>query len=277
MSWAWLNGETVPEGEARIAATDEGLLFARGVFETFRARAGRPVYRLDGHLRRMKDSAAVIGVPPPPTIAQIPDAVAALLDRSGLDDARVRVTLTAGPPGGAPALLVQARAVSGYPESLYESGAAAVIVRTRRNETSPLCGVKSLNYLDNVLAREEAGKAGATEALLLNTQGRVAEGSAFNVFAVKDGRVTTPPLSEGALPGITRAAVLDLAADEGIAAEEAPLALDDVHGADELFITNAVAGVLPVTSLDGATVGDGAPGRIARALLSRYRREAGWG
>lgn len=274
MSWVYFDGAAVRESDARIAATDRGLLFARGVFETFRAERDRPVFRLGRHIARMKAGAAALGITSAPERADVERAVEALLDRCGLQEARVRATLTAGPEDGAPSLLVQARPLTDYPEALYETGAAAVVAKLRRNETSPLCRVKSLNYLDNLLAREEARRAGAVEALLLNTQGRLAEGSASNVFLVRDGVLVTPPLDDGALPGVTREAVLDLARAEGIPAEEAPVEPDALTRATEAFITNAVAGVLPVTSVDGAAVGGGTPGEVTRRLRAALRRAA---
>jgi branched-subunit amino acid aminotransferase/4-amino-4-deoxychorismate lyase len=167
-------------------------------------------------------------------------------------------------------LLIQARPVTGYPAQLYMEGASAVIAATRRNETSPLAHIKSLNYLDNLLAREAARSAGAHEALLLNTRDLLADGSASNVFVVRAGELLTPPVEDGALPGITRAAVLDLAQAAGISAREVSLTEDDLRSAEEAFLTNAVGGVVPLVSVEGQPVGTGAPGELTRSVAALY-------
>jgi branched-subunit amino acid aminotransferase/4-amino-4-deoxychorismate lyase len=153
---------------------------------------------------------------------------------------------------------------------MYEEGASAMVAEIRRNETSPLSRVKSLNYLDNVLARETAQRDGAYDALLLNTTGLLAEASAANVFVVREGALVTPPLQDGPLPGITREAVLEIASEAGIPPTETSVALRDLQTADEAFLTNAVAGVMPLVTVDGAPIADGLPGATTRRLRSLY-------
>ena len=273
MSWAYQDGAFVPASEAKVGADDAGLLHGRGVFETFRAGRGR-VYLLERHWSRLRAGAAVLGIDVPVSLAELEAAVRELSERCRLDDARVRVTLTAGAPGGRPSLLVQARPASDYPEELYQRGLAAVIARARRNELSPLSRVKTLSCLDNVLAREEARRAGADEALFLNTRGLLAEGSATNVFLVREGELLTPPVEDGALPGVTRGALLDLAGGAGLAARDVSLTLEELHGAGEALLTNAVLGVAPLAQVDGRPVADGKPGPNARRLRELYQAAA---
>ena len=273
MTWVYLDGAFVPAAEARVAATDAGLLYGRGLFETFRARRG-VAYRLECHLRRLQDGAQVIGIPMPEQLARLPEIVRELAERCELGDARMRLTVTAGPEGGRPAMLLQARPATDYPAQVYERGITAVVVSVRRNESSPLARVKSLNHLDNLLAKEEARRAGADEALLLNTRGLLAEASTSNVFLVREGKVLTPPVADGALPGITRGAVLEVAEEAGVSAREASLTMDDLRRADEAFLTNAVAGVLPLVSVDGQNVGTGMPGEITVRLGQLYTTAA---
>lgn len=263
MTYLWLNGVLLPEEEARIAPADRGLLLGDGLFETLRVAAGRPL-RLDRHLARLRAGAAVLGLPVPLDDAGLAAAMAALLERRGLTDASLRLTLTRGPgPRGllppaepTPTLLITAAPL---PPPLPP--ARVVVARdTRRNEHSPLARIKSLSYLDGVLARQEAARRGADDALLLNTAGRLAEASAANLFLVLDGALVTPPVSEGALPGVMRAAVLD-----AVAVVERPVAADELSRADEVFLTSSL-GVRPVVAVDGTPVGDGRPGGRTMAV-----------
>ena len=151
---------------------------------------------------------------------------------------------------------------------------SAAVAPVRRNETSPLSRIKSLNYLGNRLAREEVRRSGLDEALFLNTRGLLAEGSATNIFMVRRGQLLTPPVEDGALPGVTRGAVLDLAAVAGIPVCEASLAMDDLRGAEEAFLTNAVGGVMPLVSVDGLNLGSGRPGGVALRLRELYEKAA---
>lgn len=262
MSVVYLDGRFVPAGEARVPAAAAGVLFGRGVYETFRARDGA-VFLLDRHIARLRDGCAVLGIEPPAAAAELPQIVRDLAARCALPDARVRVTLAAGMPGAPPSLLIQAREATDYPESLYERGMSAVLAAVRRNETSPLSRIKSLNCLDSIMSREQAIATGADTALLLNTQGRLAEASTANVFVVKDGAVLTPPVAEGALPGVTRSFVLE-------EASEAALALDDVLSSDEAFLTGAVMGVMPLVRVDARPVANGRPGPVTAAVRQRY-------
>ena len=253
----WLNGIIVPEHEARIAPDDRGLLLGDGLFETLRVSGGRPL-RLDRHLARLRAGAEILGLPVPLDDAEFAAAMAALLARRGLSEASLRLTLTRGPaPRGllppaepTPTMLLTAAPL---PPPLPPAH-VVVAQRTRRNEHSPLSRIKSLSYLDGVLARQEAARRGADDALLLNTAGRVAEASAANLFLLLDGTLVTPPVAEGALPGVLRAAVLD-----AFPVAERPVTVEDLHRAEEAFLTSSL-GVRPVIAIDGRPVGNGRPG-----------------
>jgi len=273
MEWVFLNGRFVERGEAAVPALDRGLLYGYGLFETMRSYNGR-VFRLDAHYRRLSEGAVALGIPLALTLDDLRAAVETLLERNSLPGARIRLTVTAGPVpddgGASPSILLVARPLSGYPPDLYQRGMAAVTSATRRNEASPLSRVKSLNYLDNLLAREEAQRKGADEAILLNTRGLVAEGSASNVFLVGSEGLSTPGIDSGALPGITRAAVIELAREAGIACAEGEVEAATLAGAAEAFLTNSIMGVMPLTRLDGRPIGGGRPSPTTRAISRLY-------
>ncbi len=273
MTWAYQDGGFVPADGAHVAADDAGLLHGRGLFETFRARQGR-VYLLERHIGRLRAGAAALDIEAPAELDRLPTTVQELAERCELPDARMRLTLTAGRQAGRPSLVLHARPATDYPSDAYTSGVTAAIATTRRNETSPLARIKSLNYLDNLLVREEARRAGADDALLLNTRSSLAESATANLFIVGGGDVLTPPVEDGALPGVTRSAVLELANAAGIRAGEATLTIDDLQRADEAFLTNAVAGMLPLVAVDRRNVGAGEPGEITRRLRARYEEAA---
>ncbi len=278
----WLNGELRPSGEPVFQALDRGLLYGDGLFETLRAYRGQ-VFRLEAHLARLKRGAEVLRLASgaaaggrDAVVDQARYAVQAVLRANELQDAYVRITLTRGVGGlpyeldqaDRPTLLVTARPFHGYPEELYHRGMTAQLAQIRRNDTSPLANVKSLNYLDNALARARARARGFDEALLLNTRGRVAEASASNVFVVQAGRIVTPPVTEGILPGITRQVVLDLCE-----ARQEPLDVPAFLTAEEAFLTNSLMEVMPLVSLDGRPLGAGRPGPTTAEIAQRYRAQ----
>ena len=257
----WLNGRLVDAGV--IDATDRGFTLGDGLFETVRVRAGAPVF-FDRHLARLRDGARVLDIPVPAADAALAEAVAALLAAEGLADGHVRVTLTRGPaPRGVlpPASPNPTLLVTAGPVPAAAPARLVVAEVTRRNEMSPLSRIKSLNYLDNILARQEAARRAAEDAVLLNTAGRVAETTIANLFAVIDGVLVTPPVAEGALPGIMRGLIV-----ERIGAVERPIAPSELHHADALFLSNSL-GLRPVAALDGrACGGNNLVPRIAEAL-----------
>lgn len=269
----WHEGRVTAAAEARVAAGDRGLLYGDGVFETLRAYEGEP-FRLAGHVERLLAGAAALRIAPPCTAEELAEAVRETLRAGGLREAYVRITLTRG-VGGAPGelrasgpatLLIHARPYAGYDPGLYERGMRAMLARARRNETSPLARLKSLNYLDNCLARAEAAEEGFDEALFINTQGRVVEATAANLFVVRGGQVLTPPVSDGILPGITRAAVMELVP----VSEESP-GPAELRAAQEAFLTNSLMEIMPLVAIGDRPIGDGRPGPMTRDAHERYR------
>ncbi len=242
-----------------------------------RSYGGR-VFRLEEHYRRLCEGATVLAIGVALSLDGVAGAVRAVLERNNLTDAYLRLTLTAGamPAGRASGALEDtmvtlfAGPLSDYPDALYRRGMAVVTSAVRRNETSPLSRVKSLNYLDNLLAREDARGRDAEEAILLNTRGFVAEGSASNVFLVREDRLITPSIESGALAGITRQAVLELATSAGLEAVESEVEGPAFWDASEVFLTNSVMEVMPLTRLDGRPVGSGRPGPVTERLRRLY-------
>ena len=281
MPWIFLNGELVEESRAAVPALDRGLLYGYGLFETMRSYRGH-VFRLEEHYLRLCRGAALLDLNVPVTLPGLREAITALLQRNNLSDAYVRLTITAGPPpghgeathDGQEQVLLQVRQLTDYPKEMYQRGMAAVISPVRRNETSLLCRVKSLNYLDNLLARNQAQRQQAEEAILLNSHGLVAEGSASNVFLIKDSALITPSIASGALPGITRKVVLELAAETGLKTREAGVEPAALLEASEAFLTNSLMELMPLTRLDGQPIGSGRPGIVTQRLHRLYRKLA---
>lgn len=273
-----VNGEWLNGSEAFISAADRALLFGYGLFETVRVRRGRPLC-LPRHLARLRRSAPVLGLALPWSAEELGALITGAVTRQALTEGSVRLTVTAGPgpvsaSGGGPAgLMISVRVGEPYPPELYERGFRAVWASGRRNHRSSLCRVKSLNFLDNLLARREAEERGCDEALLLNADGDLAEGAVTNVFFVQGDRLCTPHLGSGALPGVARGVVLDLVDVEkglGLTPAEGRYAPADLLAADEAFLTNALLGVMPLVEIDGRPVGTGRPGSVTLRLRQAY-------
>ncbi len=274
----WLNGRILPAAEATLSVFDHGLLYGDGVFEGIRFYARRP-FRLKAHLERLYLSARAIALTVPYEMAALTAAVAATVAAAPEEDGYLRLVVTRGvgplgiDPRGCrePALFILADRLRMVPEAARAQGARVIIAATRRLPPDGLDPrIKSLNYLNHILARMEANHAGADEAILLNGAGRVAEGTADNVFIVKGGRLLTPPPVEGALAGITREVVLELAVEAGIPAAEMPLAPYDLYTADECFLTGTGAELIPVAEVDGRRMAR-CPGPVFETLLARFR------
>jgi branched-chain amino acid aminotransferase len=276
----YLDGKFVDEADAKVSVFDHGLLYGDGVFEGIRLYSGN-VFRLDEHLERFENSAKAILLDLPLKRAEWSHAVCETCRVNGLTDGYIRLVITrgVGDLGLAPWLcakpcyFVIASKISLYPPEYYENGLAIVTVPTRRIGQGALpATVKSLNYLNNILAKIEAKQAGALEAIMLNEQGYVAEATADNVFIARKGEVLTPPASQGALKGVTRGAIIDVARDLGIPVREENLIRYDLWCADECFLTGSGAEVIPVVKLDGRTIGTGRPGPVTRKLLMEFRK-----
>lgn len=277
--WVYLNDKFVPQEEAVVSVFDHGFLYGDGVYETLRAYRGR-VFQLAEHLARLERSASRIQLHLPVSLERLTDLVRESLSRNQLQEAYLRITVSrgAGEIGldpalcKSPTLVIIAKPFQPYPESLYADGVSVIVAKTRRNLPEALPPqVKSLNFLNNILAKMEAKAAGAHEALMLNHQGELTEGTTSNMFVVQRGRVRTPAVECGILNGITRGLVLQLASELGIPSEETRLTVDDLLRADECFLTNTTQEVLPVTRVNGTMIGNGRPGEITRRLHASFR------
>jgi branched-chain amino acid aminotransferase len=279
----YIDGRLYRPEEACISVFDHGLLYGDGVFEGIRVY-DRRIFRLDAHLERLEASARAIRLAIPLARPALADAVRETVRASGRRDGYLRLVVTRGDgPLGldpltcrAPRVIIIVAEVALYPPELYRDGIRVITAATRQVAAASVDPrIKSLNYLKNVLARLEAHDAGAAEALMLNPEGFVAECTADNVFAVRGERLLTPPATDGALDGITAAAVRELAAADGLVCEERRLARYDLFVADECFLTGTGAELIPVVALDGRTIGDGRPGPITRRLATALQQLAG--
>lgn len=275
----YLDGRLVDESEAKISVFDHGLLYGDGVFEGIRLYGGN-LFRLNEHLERLERSAKAILLKLPLGREELVRAVADTCRANGLKDAYIRLVVTrgAGDLGLSPWLCAKptvfciASGISLYPPEFYENGLSIVTVPTRRIGAAALPPtVKSLNYLNNILAKIEARQFGAQEAVMLNDLGHVAECTADNIFAVHKGGILTPAAVHGALEGITRGAVIDIARDLGVPFAEADLTRYDFWCADECFLTGTGAEIVPVVKLDGREIGDGRPGPVTRRVAEAFR------
>jgi branched-chain amino acid aminotransferase len=277
--WIYLNDRFVPDNEAVVSVYDHGFLYGDGIYETLRAYHGR-VLHLSEHLRRLERSAARLQLHLPRTAERLAELIREALQRNRLDEAYVRITVSRGPGEigldptlcKTPTLVILARAFRPYPERLYADGVSMVIARTRRNLPEALPPqVKSLNFLNNILAKMEANAAGVYEAVMLNHAGELTEATTSNLFLVRQGCLYTPALDCGILDGITRGMVLQLARESGIPSEETHMPVELLYMADECFLTNTTQELMPVTRVDGRMVGDGKPGPITRGLHASFR------
>jgi branched-chain amino acid aminotransferase len=259
---------------------DHGLLYGDGVFEGIRSYNGL-IFKLREHVERLFASARVLALTIPLTRAQVIAAVRQTMRANRLKDAYIRLVVTRGVGDlgldprkcTRPTIFIITDRIVLYPEAFYRQGLSLVTVPTRRNIPEALSPqVKSLNYLNNILAKIEAINMGAEEALMLNHQGEVAECTGDNLFIVKDGALLTPPNHVGALRGITAGCVVDLARKRRIAVREAVMTRYDLFTADEAFLTGTAAEVIPVVRLDGRTIGDGRPGRVTQRLMADFRK-----
>jgi branched-chain amino acid aminotransferase len=274
----YLDGRFVPEEEARVSVFDHGLLYGDGVFEGIRAYNGK-IFRLDEHLARLYDSAKAIDLAIPLTKAEMTEVIKETLRQNSLRDAYIRPIVTRGKGDlgldplkcAKPTVIVIAVTWGAMYGDLYEKGLRAICVSVRRTppESMPP-NVKSLNYLNNILAKIEANHRGVDEAIFFDTRGHVSEGSGDNIFVVKDGVIITPPTLNN-LRGITRMVVLEIAASMGITLLERDLGYFDLYTADEVFVTGTAAEVAPIREIDGRVIGNGKPGPITRQLMAAFR------
>src|SRR5262245_38318090 len=279
--WVYLNGQMVEADQANISAFDAGFTHATGLFETFRAYAGK-VFRLDDHLQRMNSSALALQIP---AIADelnrhnISDSISDLLTANNLQDARLRLVATPGPiprpgeeePKIQPTLLLTAAPLQTHPPELYRHGMRACICPFRISPTDPQAGHKTLCYFPRLLAMRDAQQKKCHESLWFTTGNMLSEGSVCNVFIFHDGKLMTPPLDTPVLPGIVRKAVIELASTLNIAVKESPIDIEKLLSATEVFFTGSIMEIMPVTSIEKHVVGSGAPGSTCQLLMQKLK------
>jgi len=275
-----INGTLVDKADATVSVFDHGLLYGDGVFEGIRVYGGK-VFLHQQHIDRLYESARAIRLEIPVSPAKMVQDVEAIVAANGINDGYIRLVVTrgAGTLGldirrtSDPQVVIIADTITLYPEEYYENGLAIITASTLRNHSGALSPrIKSLNYLNNILAKIEGTDAGCEEALMLNHKGEVAECTGDKVFLVKHGVLRTPPPEAGILEGITRNAVIALAKQDGLRVEQVPLVRHDLYTADECFLTGTAAEVIPVVSLDGRAIGDGKPGAATRQLRSLFQK-----
>ncbi len=276
----YLNGQLVQKEQAVVSVFDHGFLYGDGIFEGIRIYDG-VIFRLDEHLLRLYESAKSILLTIPLAFEEMAEAVIDTVRANGLRDGYIRLVVSRGPgdlgldPRSCPRanVVIIADTIQLFPQELYEQGLRIVTVATRRNSPAALNPqIKSLNYLNSVLVKIEAANAGVLEALTLNAEGYVCEGSGDNVFIVKRGVVYTPPIYLGALDGITRRAIMELCAQLSIPLMETPFTRHDVYVADECFLTGTAAELIPVVEVDARVIGDGNPGPMTKLLLEAFHK-----
>lgn len=275
----YIDGTFYPEAEAKISVFDHGLLYGDGIFEGIRFYNGR-VFKFEEHLTRLWESANAICLKIPLSREEMAEAVLESVRQNELRDGYIRLVVTRGvgnlglSPDRCPraSVIIIAASIALYPEELYQRGLDVITCATRRTSPAALSpAVKSLNYLNNILAKIEATQAGAGEGLMLNEQGCVAECTGDNIFILKRGAIITPPISAGALRGITREAVFEIAKEFGISVSEPEVTRYDIYTADECFLTGTAAEIIPMVKLDTRPIGDGKPGPLTARFIARFR------
>lgn len=278
----YIDGEFLPKAEAKVSVFDHGLLYGDGVFEGIRSYNGR-VFKLDEHLERLYDSAKSIMLQIPMPIETMKERVLETLRLNHLTEAYIRLVVTRGVGDlgldpdkcPTPSIIIIADKIALYPPKFYEEGLEIVTVSIRRNYAEAINPrIKSLNYLNNILAKIEGKQAGAEEVLMLNAEGYVVECSGDNIFWIKNEVLVTPPVHMGILEGVTRNSVIDLAREAGMRVEERVFTRHDLYIADEIFLTGTAAEVIPVVKVDQRVIGDGQPGKVTQKLIAAFRQFA---
>jgi branched-chain amino acid aminotransferase len=272
----YLNGALVPRSQARISPFDLGFLYGYGLFETMRAYSGL-IFRLGIHMERLRRSAALIGLPL--EALDLGKACYDTLKANNLADGRIRLTVSIGegeatpnpPKHPRPTALVIAASYTPPSAKTYQKGYKAVVSLIHQNSQSPLSRLKTVNYLNQLLARREAKEKGADEAILLNESGLLCEGSTNNIFLVSKGNLTTPDEESGCLPGITRQVVIELAKELGLKVAEREVRLEELLNADEAFLTSSLIELMPLTEVNGKPIGESKRGKVTERLMSAYK------
>lgn len=277
----YLNGKLVPEEKALVSVFDHGFLYGDGIYETMRAYRGI-VFLIDEHIKRLFRSGNLIRLKIPQSEEEIKKSIYRTLEKNNLKDAYIRLSISRGPGEigldpelcKEPTFVIITKRFNEYPEELYRKGVTVSIVNTRRNAPEALNPkIKSLNFLNNILAKIEAKEAGTYEAIMLNYRGYLTEGTITNIFFVKRGSIFTPSIEAGILDGITRDLIIRVAERNGKNVKEGLYTPEDLYSADEAFITNTTLEILPVIKIDKNVIGKGIPGSVTKDLHRRYREE----
>lgn len=279
MSKIWVNGKFYDAEKAKISIFDRGFMYGDGIFETMRSYAGR-IFRLDGHLDRLMKSLNIIKIKPPCSKKYLKDAIYKSLSVNRLSGAYIKVTVTRGEGRFGishkdvfvPNIVIVAKDFEGYPDWMFDRGLNAKVIGTQ-NERSALSKIKSLNYLPYILARFEAKDKGFDEAILTNTKGYITEAATSNIFIIKGNSVITPSIDSGILPGVTRGIVIRIARRLGFKVQERSVSRLELIDADEAFLTNSLAEVLPVTKVDSKRIGTGLVGDTTKLLRISYQKQ----
>ncbi|MEN3941881.1 branched-chain-amino-acid transaminase [Prosthecobacter sp. SYSU 5D2] len=275
----YLDGKLVPESEAKVSVFDHGLLYGDGCFEGIRIYSGR-VFRLTEHLVRLYESARSICLTIPITIEEMEKATVETVAANNLQDGYIRLVITRGVGSlglnpyqcPKPGIIIIASGITLYPKEKYETGLNLITCATRRPPPAALSPqVKSLNYLNNIMAKIECIQAGCEEGIMLNEQGYVAECTGDNVFVIKNGQVYTPTIASGALNGITRQAVMEVMRDMGLTVHEVTMSRHEIYTADECFLTGTAAEVIPAVQYDRRLIGDGKPGKVTAEVIKNFK------
>ena len=281
----YINGALFDKADAKVSVFDHGLLYGDGVFEGIRVYRGK-VFRCEQHIDRLFNSAKAIALSMPMSKQDLTDAIYLTLKANKLEDAYVRLVVTRGigtlglDPNKChdPQVIIITDSIALYPQTYYENGLEVITVPTMRNHHNVVSPkIKSLNYLNNILAKIEALQAGVIEAIMLNSQGFVAECTGDNIFIMARDKLVTPPPESGILEGITRDFVMELAGKAGIEVREQQLTRFDLYVAQECFLTGTAAEIIPVVRIDSRIIGDGKPGEVTQKLLAMFREETGSG
>ncbi|MGC8765886.1 MAG: branched-chain-amino-acid transaminase [Brevinematia bacterium] len=278
--WVYLNGKLVEAEKATVSVFDHGLLYGDGVFEGIRAY-NRRIFKLDEHIDRLYNSAKIIMLDIPISKGEFRDAIIKTCKANNIVDGYIRPVVTRGSGTlglspwlcSNPTVFIIADTIQLYPKEMYDNGLSIVTVATRRNLTeavNPM--IKSLNYLNNIMAKIEGRIAGVEEVIMLNQEGYVAECSGDNIFIVRNNKIFTPPVVVGALPGITQATVTELAEREGYPVIEKLFSRAEMYIADEVFLTGTAAEIVPVVKVDGREIADGRPGKITKLLIEKFKK-----
>ncbi|MBT3880476.1 MAG: aminodeoxychorismate lyase [Candidatus Scalindua sp.] len=274
----FLNDKIIPETEGNVSTNDRGFLYGDGIYETLRSYKGKP-FKLAEHLERMRHSAKQLKISFDYTNADIGERINELIDKNRSQDAYIRITLSRGTGGGRlqmddninPTTLIQVKPLTQYDSKLYDEGMSLIISNYRRSTSSPIYCHKSSNLLTSILLKEEAKKRSAHEAIIMNTDEYVAECVVSNIFLVNNGNVVTPSLNTNILSGITRRTVLDICKDSRIPAGEELFKVEALLNADEVFITNSLMEIMPVSKMENYKIGKRIPGNITKQLMGAYK------